>query len=214
MGKVTAPLLSFNASGSIAKTLVFSKWRGRQYTRQHVIPTYTNTTEQQKTRGVFAWLQAVYKYGTPEFLTAWDAYATGKVMTGRNAFGKFNISNMRSDTDLTNLNLEAGAMGGIPPAGASPAGGAGQIAVTVTVPAVLPDQWTVSKAVAVAILAQNPQADIDYQTYEATDATNPYVPTITGLDAGDYVVGAWLVWNRPDGKLAYSPAVMGTATVT
>jgi len=38
MARTTAPLFSLDASGTIAKAITFSKWRGRQYVRRHAIP--------------------------------------------------------------------------------------------------------------------------------------------------------------------------------
>jgi hypothetical protein len=50
MAKVTAPLMSLDASGTVAKTAVFSKWKGRNYVRLHVTPMNPNTTSQKVVR--------------------------------------------------------------------------------------------------------------------------------------------------------------------
>lgn len=50
MAKVTGPLLSLDASGSIASTMTFSRWKGINYVRQRIIPTYSNTTLQANIR--------------------------------------------------------------------------------------------------------------------------------------------------------------------
>lgn len=50
MAKVTGPLMSQDASGAYAGTLVFSKWKGRNYVRQLVTPSNPQTTGQQNTR--------------------------------------------------------------------------------------------------------------------------------------------------------------------
>jgi len=36
--RVTGPLYSQDASGTIGKAIVFSKWKGRNYVRKHVKP--------------------------------------------------------------------------------------------------------------------------------------------------------------------------------
>lgn len=46
MAKTTAPLFSLGASGSVGKTLTFSKWHGRAYVRMLVIPLNPQTTDQ------------------------------------------------------------------------------------------------------------------------------------------------------------------------
>lgn len=50
MAKVTSPLMSLDASGSIAGALTFSKWKGRNYARQLVIPANPQTVGQQESR--------------------------------------------------------------------------------------------------------------------------------------------------------------------
>jgi hypothetical protein len=51
MAKLTAPLLSFDASGQLAKTLVFFPWKGLKVARQYVVPTNPDTPAQQDQRG-------------------------------------------------------------------------------------------------------------------------------------------------------------------
>lgn len=48
--KVSTPLMSLDASGSVAKAITFSKWKGRNYVRQLVIPANPRTSGQQTTR--------------------------------------------------------------------------------------------------------------------------------------------------------------------
>lgn len=50
MAKVTSPLMSLDASGSVAGAITFSKWKGRNYVRQLVIPANPRTSGQQATR--------------------------------------------------------------------------------------------------------------------------------------------------------------------
>lgn len=51
MAKVTGPLMSLDASGTVAKTTVFSKWKGRNYVRIRVTPRNPQTADQVATRG-------------------------------------------------------------------------------------------------------------------------------------------------------------------
>ncbi len=50
MAKVTGPLMSLDASGTVAKTVVFSKWNGQNYVRHHVIPKNPQTAGQAQSR--------------------------------------------------------------------------------------------------------------------------------------------------------------------
>ncbi len=51
MAKLKAPLLSFGASGAIAKAVVYFPWKGLNCAREYVIPSNPNTTLQQAQRG-------------------------------------------------------------------------------------------------------------------------------------------------------------------
>jgi hypothetical protein len=51
MAKLKAPLLSFGASGQIAKTVVYFPWKGLNVARKHVVPANPDTLDQQTQRG-------------------------------------------------------------------------------------------------------------------------------------------------------------------
>ncbi len=49
--RLTGPMFSLTASGSIGKTIVMSVWKGRAYARARVIPQNMRSADQQLTRG-------------------------------------------------------------------------------------------------------------------------------------------------------------------
>ena len=51
MAKLKAPLLSFGASGAIAKAIVYFPWKGLNVAREYVIPSNPKTTPQTTQRG-------------------------------------------------------------------------------------------------------------------------------------------------------------------
>lgn len=53
MAKVNAPLFSFNASGQLAKSLVYGGWKGLDVVRSYVIPANPKTAAQVTQRGYF-----------------------------------------------------------------------------------------------------------------------------------------------------------------
>jgi hypothetical protein len=212
MAKTTAPLLSFDAAGTIAKTQVYSRWKGRPYVRRYQIPANPNSSEQQLTRNSFRWLQAVYKIA-PALVTApWDLYARGLVMTGRNAFTKANNSTLRTASDLSVFTMSPGALGGLAPTAVVATPGSGQLSIAITAPSVVPTGWTIYSGVAAVIKDQDPQSDVDYTITAGEDLTSTYAVVLTGLDAVLYQVFGWFKWNRPDGSFAYSPSVQTSGT--
>lgn len=92
MAKVTAPLFGFSASGKIADSLVFMKWKGIATVRKFLIPanprTAAQTTQRNRmTAAVAAWHTVAL---TVLDQTAWNVLATlaAKPLSGFNKFVK------------------------------------------------------------------------------------------------------------------------------
>lgn len=89
MAKVKAPLMSFDARGQIAKSLVYMGWKGLKTVRQYVIPANPKSTLQQAQRTKFA--TAVGQWHTDGFTSddasAWNLLA----LSLKEALSGFNI---------------------------------------------------------------------------------------------------------------------------
>ena len=90
MAKVRGPLMSLNARGQIAKTLVFMGWKGLKTIRTYAVPANPNSAAQQAQRGIMgnaveAW-HSVNLTGADK--TAWDLFAKtlAAAQSGFNAF--------------------------------------------------------------------------------------------------------------------------------
>jgi len=211
MAVPTAPLLSFAASGQIAKSLVFSKWKGRPYIRRYVVPANPQSTAQQSTRNVFSWGNAVWKVAPALFQAPWDLFATGQVLTGRNAMLSSVVRNLRGDADLTDIVYSPGAKGGLAPDSIVVTPGSGTLTVDFTNPSG-PAGWTLDSAIAAVIKDQDPESGTLYQiTADEDDVTQAQV-VFSGLDTVLYSVGAWLKWTKADGSTAYGPSITDTGT--
>ena len=103
MAKVTGPLFSLSASGQIAKTLVFMKWKGIDDVRKYVIPANPNTAAQQVQRAYITAALAMWHVTDwiAADLTAWNLLATtlGRVMSGFNAFVKLFVDENVASND-------------------------------------------------------------------------------------------------------------------
>lgn len=214
MAKVTAPLLSFGARGQIGKSVVFAKWRGVDYARQRVIPANPRTIAQQETRGVFRVMSQIWTLAPEAWKTVWNAFASGRPFTGRNALMGQNIEALDGETDFTKFVFSPGAKGGLPPEAISLAGGSGSITATVTLPDV-PPGWTLVAGLAVAIFDQDPATAYAAPVGFTREESDPTEIEITGLtEPGDYVAGVFLEWTKASGDTAYSIALSDSATVT
>ena len=90
MTKVRTPLMSFEARGQIAKSVVYFPWKGVNAVREYVVPMNPRTEAQRAqrlhmTHAVAEWHNAAY---SAEDVIAWNRYAgvLAKIMAGFNAF--------------------------------------------------------------------------------------------------------------------------------
>jgi len=94
VARVTGPLFSLDARGSLWHTLVYSAWKGLNYVRMRVVP-YNAKSDYQKgiraalTYGVSYW-KSECTGKTPGIW--WNEYAEGTNQSGFNRFMKFFIA--------------------------------------------------------------------------------------------------------------------------
>jgi hypothetical protein len=101
MAKVTGPLFSLDASGTIANAMTFSKWKGKNYVRLRVIPANPQTAGQTSQRNTLAAAVSCWKNSTSLNATSkssWDASASG---TGMSGFNRFTSVFIRTNTQKT-----------------------------------------------------------------------------------------------------------------
>lgn len=215
MARLTGPLMSLGASGTIAQTLTYADWKGIPYARTRVIPSNPRSTSQTQTRESFAYLQDLYKFFPSIAREPWIAAVRGIPMTAQNMLLSKNVSALRLDTDLNALVLSPGAAGGIPPTDIVVTPGNDQLSVAVTAPAP-PSGWTLVAAQGVVVFDQDPHDPLNANTPVAQeDLTSTYTLVFTGLaSAALYQVGVWLKWTTPNQSTAYSIALRDTGLTT
>lgn len=213
MAKTTAPLLSFDARGAIAKTQVYSNWRGVPYVRRYVIPGNPKTTAQVLTRDIFRNLDLRWKQGGTLVRSPWDRFAVGQKFVGRNSYIGKNLAATRGEVDMAAYIGSPGAKGGLPPTTLVVTPGVAELVCTVTEPA-LPTGWTIQAAVCSCLEDQLPEATVADIIVAAEDIATPFSITLAGLDTVLYQVQAWLRWLKPDNTVAYGASITGSGTPT
>lgn len=91
MAKVDGPLFSFAASGTIASTVTFSKWKGRPYVRQRVIPSNPKSPLQISTRAMMTFLSQQWANISSAKQDSWQTIADEKVVSTFNAYTSTNM---------------------------------------------------------------------------------------------------------------------------
>lgn len=210
--KVTYGAIVQRASGRFGGT-VHSNWKGVDVVRRFAKPSNPDTAGQQDVRNTFRNLSRSFVLQSATMREAWNSYVTGKPLINRNAWIKFNVAVLAPTGAPSNIVPTPGDSSTLPPSAFAPAGGAGQITSTIT-PPTAPTGWTISSCTMVAILDGSlwngsPLEAPDLTWYEATDLSNPYQPTISGLDPGNYQTWAFISWEAPDGSGRYSASLAG-----
>jgi len=96
MVKVIGPLGGFDASGSLAGSIVFSKWKGRNYVRRLVTPSNPRSGSQVGLRSVFGFLAQQWANLTTIEQATWDARAAQTNISPFNAYTSFNQRRWRN----------------------------------------------------------------------------------------------------------------------
>lgn len=138
MARVTGPLMSMEASGTIGKSLTFANWVGRQYVRRWTRPSNPQTLNQMEQRNAFSvigvgvsWAnkclkinssttktdEASYRAKTPSGMR-WNGYIQ-KVLTGSNAAG-YKAAKLAWNALASKTTWETTASGLTPPVKSAP----------------------------------------------------------------------------------------------
>lgn len=89
MARVTGPLFSMSASGTIGKAITFGIWKGINWVRGHVIPANPQTAEQTNVRKALRLCVEYFQDTlTQSQKDAYDVAASGQGYSGYNLYMK------------------------------------------------------------------------------------------------------------------------------
>jgi hypothetical protein len=92
MVKLTGPMMSIDASGTFADTLTFSKWKGRNYARQRVIPENPKSAMQLGVRAMMRFLATEWTNLIAGEQDDYDAEAATRNISAYNAYISQNLN--------------------------------------------------------------------------------------------------------------------------
>jgi len=215
MARLTAPLLSLGASGTIGKALVFASWKGIDYARVHVIPANPKSAAQQEIRGVFSTLTEMWKRmpiaARNPFITA----ARGQPLTARNKHIQVNVAVLQDAVNLDDLVMSVSTGSSVPPAAVAPSEApAGSITLDITPPTV-PAGYTLRSYYAAAVQDGDPSPVLIRTTFYESVASPGVQIVIPVLPASvTFQWGCWIQYTRiADAVDFYSAAVRGTQAI-
>lgn len=111
MVKLTAPAMSLDASGSLGGTLVFAKWKGRNYARELVKPHNPKTASQTGLRAMFAFLSQYWTSVSAPDKATWLTRAAMTAISSFNAYMSHNMDRWRSYLGPVMADEDAGTAG-------------------------------------------------------------------------------------------------------
>jgi len=91
VSRVTGPLFSLTASGTLSDVITYSQWKGLFYVRTRVIPANPQTASQTSIRGTLTAGVSIWHDDTSmpaASKTSWEYYASGTHMSGFNRYMK------------------------------------------------------------------------------------------------------------------------------
>jgi hypothetical protein len=96
MARTIGPLFSVDASGSVAKTIVFSKWKGRNYVRRHAYPAQPRSGKQVSMRAMLKFLTQTWAAIDPGDQAGWEPRAAQSAVSPFNAYVGYNQQSWRN----------------------------------------------------------------------------------------------------------------------
>lgn len=98
MARVAAPLMSLDASGTIAKAIVYSKWKGRPYVRVRVVPANPRSGLQVGMRAGITGAPDLWNNTlNANYRKAWNDAVGAEAISGFNLFTRQSQKNIRSN---------------------------------------------------------------------------------------------------------------------
>ena len=140
MALVQGPLMSMEASGTIGKTLTFSKWKGRAYVRSRVTPANPRSAAQTGIRCMVAFLGNAWDLLTAPNKATFEEGATAKAISPFNEYMSANMKLWRDGDIPANMTPPAKAQTPATVSVMTLTGGVGYANLAVTV-STITNQW-------------------------------------------------------------------------
>lgn len=94
MVKLHSPFGSLHASGSVAKAITASTWKGRAYLKAKGMPTTKATLRQRGARVALGWLGSQWNLLTDADRQNWEQLARPRHLPPYNTFASFNLTEL------------------------------------------------------------------------------------------------------------------------
>lgn len=181
MARVNGPLMGLDASGSVADTLTWSKWKGRNYVRQLVTPANPKSALQVSVRAIMRFLSTSWTHVTAADKALWATLAAQQTISNFDAYTQYNANRWtQSNSPVVSPTEPAGT---VPVMGATTATpGKGQIAFSQVI-TTLNNIWGILITLSTTTGYTPGRANLRYAAY---GIASPIAATVIGLTAGTW----------------------------
>lgn len=191
MARLTGPLFSLAASGTIADALTFASWKGIQYVRTRVIPANPDSTAQHAIRHIFTNLSELWKRMPVGARVPFQYSVRGRPLTDRNRHVQANVRVLQGEGDLNELVMSVASGGAVAPATMTPADAGGQVLTIAATAPTVPAGYSLEWIEMACVLDGDPEEDITRTVLWQQDDVAPYTVDFAVGVAGEYQCAAW-----------------------
>lgn len=96
MVKVSGPMFSMSAAGTLGDAITFAQWKGRAYVRERVKPANPKSDKQLSVRAMLQFLSTDWNQITSGDKATWNAMADADVVSAFNAYIGANLKSWRN----------------------------------------------------------------------------------------------------------------------
>jgi len=209
MARVTGPLHSDTASGTFAKSLTYSKWKGRPYVRECVTPLNPKAAKQLGVRSMMRFLATAWAAIKVASAPSWHDDAVARSISDFNQYVSQNLLRWQNWLAPTQSWPAAMSSAAQTITTMTPVGGEGQVNLALA--------WTTNSDDWCAAIMRSPAT---ITVFDWTKVVAVVAPTSAGvvtyidspLVAGNYYYSA-VIMNK-DGKMGTPKASSAAITVT
>ena len=211
MVKLSAPLFSSGAQGTLGDAITFSSWFGIKYAKVKPVPTNPKSVAQTDRRLLFSYISTTWNRRAQIGRDPWLAQAATKPWTARNAFIGHNLLALIGETSTDFFVWAPGQGSALAPASLSVTPGSHSLYVLITPPTPL-NGWSLTSASAGIMQTVDPSLGGANAGLFLEDFGPPYEYLFTSLNVVEHQIGTWLRWLAPDGSTRYSYSISTQAT--
>lgn len=191
MALVTGPLFSVDASGKLADSLVYAKWKGRNYVREYVIPSNPRSLGQRVGRAMLAFLSQEWSSLSTADKNSWASLGAASSYSPFNAYIRNGLDRLRDAFGPTQAYpaLDTAPASGLNSLTAT--GASGKITGAAELNLAQTNEWGIGVTILEGAVSSDAMAQTAVIIRDPSQDSRAY--EINNLEPGTYSIGAFVI---------------------